>query len=211
MELQSINIGQKQTLQIGSDSVETGIFKTPVTGAVQITGDGVGDDMIANLMAHGGPDQAVYIYGGADYAWWAMQLATELEPGTFGENLTITELESGPVGIGDRLRLGTVVLEVTGPRIPCSKLSTKMGDPMFVRRFNEARRPGLYCRVIEAGTACAGDSVTLEPFAGESITNQALYDVAIASQPTESALRQALAAPIASRLRDGFEATLQAI
>ncbi len=69
MQLQSINIGVKRTLQIGSKPVATGLIKTPVTGPVNTTRDRVGNDVIHNLEAHGGPDQAVYVYGGADYAW----------------------------------------------------------------------------------------------------------------------------------------------
>ena len=67
----------------------------------------------------------------------------ELAPGTFGENLTISELESAPLAIGDRLHISGVILEVTAPRIPCWKLAQRMGDPGFVKRFRAAERPGL--------------------------------------------------------------------
>ena len=209
MQIMSVNIGKKQTLQIGKNEVETGIFKTPATGPVEITSAGVGSDEIADLRVHGGTDQAAYLYGGVDYAWWAAQLGGELEPGTFGENLTIVGLESAPMNIGDRFRIGTALLEATAPRIPCSKLATKMGDPGFVKRFSEARRPGVYCRVIEPGTVQAGDEVELIPFAGDTISIQDFFDISLDSNRTEGDIQRVLAAPVAARDRAYFEDQLQ--
>jgi len=209
MRLQSINIGTKQTLEIGNTSFETGIIKTPVTGSVNITFEGVGNDVIHNRKHHGGPDQTAYVYGGADYAWWSKILGHELPPGIFGENLTITDLESGPIQIGDRLLMGTVVLEVTAPRIPCFKLAKRMGDPTFVKRFRAARRPGMYCRVVEPGAVCAGDPVTLEPFPGETVTIQDMFDAFFTSPPVEAVIERILVAPIAIVFRELFENRLR--
>jgi MOSC domain-containing protein YiiM len=209
MQLQSVNIGKKQALQIGPNSVETGIFKIPTAGPVEITTNGVGGDKIADLRVHGGPDQAAYIYGGADYAWWSTQLGTDLEPGMFGENLTISDLESAPVKIGDRFRIGSVLLEATAPRSPCSKFATKMGDPKFVKRFSEGRRPGIYCRVIESGTVSAGDTVTLIPFDGETLTIEEFFDISLDSNRSEADIQRVLAAPVAVRDREYFEEQLQ--
>jgi MOSC domain-containing protein YiiM len=209
MRLQSINIGTKHTLEIGNTSVETGIIKTPVAGPVPITLERVGDDVIHNRKVHGGPDQVAYVYGGADYAWWAKRLGRALPPGILGENLTITDLESGPVRIGDRLVIGTVVLEVTAPRIPCFKLAKRMGDATFVKQFRAARRPGLYCRVIAPGSVCAGDPVTLEPFPEATVTIQEMFDAFFTAPPVEVVIERILAAPIAIVFREIFEAHLR--
>ena len=130
---------------------------------------GLPGDAIISTRYHGGPDQALYIYGGADYAWWAAELGREIAPGTFGENLTIS-IGNPPLAIGDRLHIGGVLLEVTAPRIPCATFAQRMGDPGFVERFCAAERPGCYCRVIREGILQAGDPVTLEPYAGEPVT-----------------------------------------
>ena len=170
MHLLSINIGKEQAIKNGGKSGTTGIFKKPVAGPVEITPEGVTGDAIIDRANHGGPDQAVYIFGGADYDWWSTELGQELAPGTFGENLTISELASAPLHIGDRLQVGAVLLEITWPRIPCVTLAARMGDPTFVKRFRRAERPGVYCRVITSGAVNAGDPVTLLPFTGESDT-----------------------------------------
>ena len=143
MQLISINIGRTQAIQGAKASGTTGIYKLPVEAA-QITAEGLADDAICDRENHGGVDQAVYVYGTPDYAWWSAELGRALAPGTFGENLTITDLASARLNVGDRLRIGAVVLEVTAPRIPCVTLATRMGDPAFVKRFRHAERPGLY-------------------------------------------------------------------
>jgi MOSC domain-containing protein YiiM len=105
MKLLSVNIGASQPLEVGQHEIKTGIFKTSVSGQVRVDKLGLETDVVSNTKHHGGPDQAVYVYGTGDYAWWNEQLQTELEPGSFGENLTITDLESAGLQIGDRLRV----------------------------------------------------------------------------------------------------------
>ena len=78
-------------------------------------------------------------------------MGREIAPGTFGENLTISDLETAGLAIGDRIQVGDVCLEVTAPRIPCGTFAARMGDPGFVARFRIAERPGAYCRVIREG------------------------------------------------------------
>ena len=151
MKLVSVNIGSKGTVEHPDKTVITGIFKRPVTGPVRIGGLGLEGDFIGSAKHHGGPDQAVYIYGTTDYDWWSRELGRTMEPGIFGENLTIGGLESAPVCIGDQFLVGSAVLQVTAPRIPCVTLAARMGDPAFVKRFRQAERPGLYCRVLQPG------------------------------------------------------------
>jgi MOSC domain-containing protein YiiM len=52
-----------------------------------------------------------------------------------------------------------VTLEVTSPRIPCWKLEDRIGEPGFIKRFGDARRPGAYLRIIEPGVLEAGDDI----------------------------------------------------
>ena len=70
MKLISINIGQKRTQQRKDYIEETGIYKLPVNEPVEIKSLGIERDVICDTKHHGGPDQAVYVYGGADYEWW---------------------------------------------------------------------------------------------------------------------------------------------
>lgn len=207
MQLLSVNIGKARAVQVKSG--RTGIYKRPAENPVQITRDGLAGDTICDTENHGGVDQAVYVYGTPDYAWWAETLGRELAPGTFGENLTVTGLESASLQVGDRLQAGTVVLEVTAPRIPCVTLATRMGDPAFVKRFRRAERPGVYCRVIREGHVRVGDEVTLHPYEGETLGVLEMFRDFFRPHLDEATIRRHLAAPIAVRDRVDKEAQLQ--
>ena len=209
MQLTSINIGQKWTQRIGANLEITGIYKIPVQGPAQVTLLGIKGDFIASKKHHGGPDQAVYVYGGADYAWWSQELDREIGPGTFGDNLTISELESAKFNIGDYLHIGEVTLQVTAPRIPCATFAARMGDPQFVRRFRRAERPGLYCRVTREGTVEAGNDVTVETYPGETMPAMDLFRDYYRRNKKEETLRGFLRAPIAIRARQDVESDLQ--
>lgn len=209
MKLLSINIG-KERQQQRNDYVETtGIYKMPADGPVEIKSLGIEGDAICDKKNHGGPDQALYIYGGADYAWWERELGRELAPGTFGDNLTISELESGHFNVGDTLHVGEVTLQVTSPRIPCGTFATRMGDPQWVKKFRAAERPGLYVRVIKEGVIKAGDPVTVEKFTGETISIVEMYREYYEKDKSEESLRRHLNAPIDIRSRRDLEEELQ--
>ena len=143
MRLVSVNVGREQALSHAKASGKTGIFKRSVDTPVPVTALGLEDDTICDTENHGGADQAVYVYGAPDYRWWSEELGRDLTPGTFGENLTVADLESADLTIGDRLHIGRVVLEVTAPRIPCVTLARRMEDPAFLKRFRAAERPGV--------------------------------------------------------------------
>ena len=205
MKIISINLGIEKEIRIGEKTDRTGIYKLPVLHAVQVTNLGLEGDFIESKKHHGGPDQAVYIYGSADYVFWEKELGVEIQPGTFGENLTISDLESGSFNIGDLLHIGDLTLEVTMPRIPCGTFAARMGDPAWVKKFRQAERPGFYCRVKREGVIKTGDAAALEKFQGETISIQQLYQDYYEKNKTEAMLRRHLAAPIAIRWRKRME------
>lgn len=208
MKLISINVGKKQTQQNKGREEITGIYKKTVTGPVQINKLGIADDFIGSPKHHGGPDQALYIYGEGDYQWWEASLGRSLEAGTFGENLTISELESARFNIGDILQIGEVTLQVTAPRIPCGTFASRMGDPQWVKKFRAAERPGLYVRVLREGTLAAGAAVTFEAYQGETLSLIEMYREFYEKAKTEESLRKHLNAPIAIRARVDLEKEL---
>ena len=209
MKLSSVNLGTGQIIAVGPRQVRTGIDKKPTLEPVQVTRLGLVGDEVSDEDNHGGPDQAVYAYTLPDYDFWAAQLGEAMPPGRFGENLTLSSLESGALRIGDRLHVGPeVVLEVAAPRIPCSVLAAHMNDLGFVKRFRQAGRPGLYCRVIETGHVRAGDALRLEPTAQPNLSVLELYHLWYEDSAPRAALERALAAPIALRARQEYEARL---
>ena len=205
----SVNLGEKRILQWKERVETTGIFKFPTDEPVKVTKLGLEGDVIISKRHHGGPDQAGYVYGGADYDWWADELGKEISPGTFGENLTITELESAQFNVGDYIHTGEVTLQVTAPRIPCKTFAARMDDSQWVKKFRYAEKPGLYCRVLKEGFVRAGDAVSVEGFTGETVSILDMFRDYYYRNKSEETLLRYLNAPIAIRDRNSFEEQLQ--
>ena len=209
MKILSVNLGQERTLQRKDRVEKTGIFKIPTLEAVWLSSLGLQGDVIVSEKHHGGPDQAVYVYGGADYEWWSKELGKVISPGTFGDNLTISDLESAQFNIGDYLHIGEISLQVTAPRIPCSTFAARMEDPQWVKKFRGAERPGLYCRVIKEGFVRAGDPAFVESYVGETLSVLQMFRDYYDSSKSEETLRRHLNAPIAIRDRVELAKELQ--
>lgn len=202
----AVNVGSPQVLP--GSKTPTGIVKTPRTGPVMIDEAGVLGDAVLDRKHHGGPDQAVYIYLQSDYDWWVEELGHPLDPGTFGENLTIAGIDGETLAIGDRLTIGDVVLEVTMHRTPCATFARRMGDPRWVRRFARAFRPGAYTRVIAPGPVEAGMPVDYRPFDGDRITVAELMSLdGVAMIPPDLMLRL-LQTPVHRKIRGKIENAL---
>jgi MOSC domain-containing protein YiiM len=168
LKIESVHIG---TLKPTSAKTgETGIYKLPQLGAVLITKFGLANDEIGDLNHHGGADQAVYIYTRPDLEWWNSELKTNLAPGTFGENILLSELTSAELCLGDRFVCGQVILEVTSYRMPCATLAVRMNDKYFVKRFDQAMRHGAYCREVREGTVRSGMDIVYQPYGGTKVT-----------------------------------------
>src|SRR4051812_40167957 len=155
----SVNVGLPRTTEWKGRQVTSAIWKEPVAGRIHVQGVNlVGDDQ-ADRRVHGGYDKAVYTYAQEDYAWWSEQLDEELQPGTFGENLTTEGINLDQLVIGQRISIGTTTLEAAEPRMPCYKLGMRMGDAKFKDRFDDAQRYGAYLRIIDEGDVGAGDTI----------------------------------------------------
>jgi MOSC domain-containing protein YiiM len=145
----------------------TGIDKRPVPGPVRVGPLGLVGDSILDTNNHGGLLQAVYAYAQEDQEWWTRELGDELPrpltPGSFGENLTLSGVAVNDARAGERWAIGSVVLEVSDPRTPCSTFAGFMGLRGWVRRFALAERPGAYLRVVTPGELSAGDAVGVSP------------------------------------------------
>src|SRR5215216_1225669 len=157
----SVNVGRARSVPWNGSTITTGIWKAPVSGRIAVRGVNVDGDDQADRSVHGGPAKAVYAYGLDDYRWWAAELGGELEPGSFGENLTIDGFDVSDALIGEHWQIGSAVFEVSQPRVPCYKLGIRLDDPDFPRRFAAAERPGAYLRIIHEGSVGAGDHVSI--------------------------------------------------
>jgi MOSC domain-containing protein YiiM len=155
----SVNVGGIRPVERDGQRATTAIWKTPVSGRVRAQGVNLDGDEQADRTVHGGYDKALYAYAVEDIRWWESQLGRDIGPGGFGENLTVEGLNLVDSVVGERWTAGTVVLEVSEPRLPCWKLGLRMGDALFPRHFTRAARPGTYLRIAEPGDVGAGDEI----------------------------------------------------
>lgn len=160
MRIISVNVSQPRAIKLSGREVLTGIYKEPVAGRVRVRRHNLEGDAQADLRVHGGEHKAVYVYPFEHYAHWERELGrTGFRPGMFGENLTTSGLLETEVCVGDVLRIGSSVLQVTHPRMPCAKLAHKFERPQFIKEFLVSGRSGFYLRIIEEGQVGAGDTV----------------------------------------------------
>ncbi len=156
----SVNVGTPRQVHTGSAAVLTAIYKSAVQGRIALRGNNLEGDRQADLTVHGGRHKAVYAYPQEHYAYWHAKLQqTELPPGMFGENLTTEGITEDQIYIGDRVRIGSAVLQVTQPRMPCYKLGIRFGRPDMVKLFWQSGLSGFYFSVIEEGEIAAGDNI----------------------------------------------------
>ncbi len=159
MRLVNFNVGEVTTQLIDGAEVRTGYLKAPAAQPWMITAAGAEGDHVA---VH--PDH-LYVFDRASYDFWARELAVDRSSwpdGFFAENLTVDTIDQTVLHVGDMLEVGGAQLVVTGPRVPCWKLSWRLGQPKtFIRRFRTSGRSGVYLGVRRPGAVGPGDSLTV--------------------------------------------------
>lgn len=167
----TVNIASPQPSP--ADAAElTGINKRPTTDSVAVRPPGSAQDggwsglvgdFIGSREFHGGDDQAVYAYAREDLDNWHPTLGRPISNGTFGENLTTSDVDVTNAVVGERWRVGSdgLVLEVSAPRIPCRTFAAWLDERGWVKAFTQAAAPGAYLRVLSPGTVVAGDEIVV--------------------------------------------------
>lgn len=203
MKILAVCLGRPEILP--GKKYKTGINKLAIQGPVMVDAEGLVGDAILNRKHHGGVDQAVYIEGSIDLAWWQAELGRDLPYGTFGENLVIGGIESAMLAAGDRLAIGEVLLEVTSARMPCATFAAKMGDPTIVKRYTRAARPGAYARVLQGGMVEVGQAVEFTPWSGDRVTMREMM-ATFGRKLSDADRARYLAAPVHYKVRDAIRA-----
>lgn len=159
MEVISLNVGKPKTVDYRGKPLETGIYKMPAPGKVQLHLEGFDGDGQADLVNHGGADKAVCVYPIEHYPFWEQWLGKKLEYSAFGENITASGLLETEVCIGDVYEVGTTLLQVSQPRFPCYKLAQKHGPADMPAQVLKTGFSGFYFRVLREGQIAAGDPI----------------------------------------------------
>lgn len=177
--LLSVNVGTPQDAP-WADIGSTAMRKHPVAGPVVVHALGLEGDQVADTRHHGGVDQAVYAFAREDLNLWGERLGKAIPNGGFAENLTTEGIDVNEAVVGERWRIGSVVLEVRYVRTPCNDFKMWMGESgydnaQWVKRFAAECRPGPYLRVIEEGVLRAGDEIVVEQVPRHGVTVSTLF------------------------------------
>ena len=160
MKVLSVHVGSLQEMLRNGKKIQTGIFKQPTEGPIEVKRLGLEGDQQANKKLHGGIYKAICVYPSEHYDLWKEELGNPgLSFGDFGENLTTAGLMEGDICLGDRLRIGSVEMVVTQPREPCITLNARLDTKDLSARIRKSGRSGFYCSVEREGTIENGDSI----------------------------------------------------
>jgi len=196
LKLISLNIGRPRLIRYRGDTISTGIFKDPVSGPVALRTLNLDGDRQADLTVHGGPYKAVYGYPSEHYEYWREQLPdTELPWGAFGENFTTEGLSESDLHIGDRMQVGTAILQIRQPRMPCYKLAAKFERDDMIQRFQHSGRSGFYYSVEQEGAVTNGDSFALLSREPQAITIDEMNRLFFHDRYNRALLDKAMATP----------------
>ena len=160
MKVLSVHVGSLQEMLRNGKKIQTGIFKQPTEGPIEVKQLGLEGDQQANKKLHGGVYKAICVYPSEHYDLWKEELGNPgLSFGDFGENLTTAGLMEGDICLGDRLRIGSVEMVVTQPREPCITLNARLDTKDLSARIRKSGRSGFYCSVEREGTIKKGGSI----------------------------------------------------
>lgn len=148
----------------GHPPVPSGIAKTAQTGPLRLYVSGFEGDEQGDRIYHGGPEKAVHHYPAEHYALWRARFPLSpvaLDAGAFGENLSTTGMTEQDVCIGDIVRAGTALLQVSQGRQPCWRLNRRLAHPEAACIVQQSGATGWYYRVLETGLVARGDRLDL--------------------------------------------------
>jgi MOSC domain-containing protein YiiM len=196
MKLISVNVALPRLASYGVQTVKTGIFKQPVSGPVQLRTLNLDGDRQADLTVHGGPFKAVYGYPSEHYSFWREELpGTQMPWGMFGENFTTAGMFEADLHIGDRLRIGSAIIVVRQPRIPCYKLAVKFRRKDILARFLRSGRSGFYFSVEQEGAVEAGGSFEILSREPDAIAIAEINHLFVDDKYNRQLLDRAIATP----------------
>jgi MOSC domain-containing protein YiiM len=194
VKLVSLNVARPRLAIYKGATINTGIFKKPVSGRVALRGLKLDGDQQADLSVHGGPYKAVYAYPSEHYDYWREELPErDLPWGMFGENFTTEGLAEGDLHVGDRFRIGLAEVMVRQPRMPCYRLAAKFQRDDIIERFLHSGRSGFYLSVEEEGEVGAGDSFELISPNQEGITIAEMNRLFVREKYNRHLLQKAIA------------------
>lgn len=190
MRIISTNIGEPTTFLWNGKEEKTGIFKYPVSQALVLGKTDVNNDTVIDRKHHAGVNKACFLFSADEYPYWKKEYPNlEWDWGMFGENLTVEGLDESSLRIGDILKIGRAVVQVSQPREPCYKLGVRFNDQKILKKYIEHGRPGTYVRVLEEGEVIKGDHIVVFEQSKNALTVNQFFHLLFAKKKNPEILR----------------------
>lgn len=194
MKVVSTNVGSATTFNWKGREEQTGIFKFPASGPLQLNSANVERDIVIDRKHHAGKHKACYLFSSDHYPYWQKRYpGLEWDWGMFGENLTISGMDESSMRIGDIYDIGSARVQVSQPREPCYKLGIRFDDQKIIGQFVKHGYPGTYVRVLKEGTVQKGDLMALVSQSDNSLTIQQFFALLYARDKDPDIVQLALA------------------
>ena len=159
--MQNVFTGRPKEIVDERGTWTSSICRDQVRGNIKVSFHGLTGDKVAQPY-HGGPGAAICVHLSDHYDFWKRKYGIYLPHGSVGENLTLGELTEADICVGDIVRLGTALAQVSGPRVPCANLARRIGRPDWVKLTIRENRTGFYMRVLEPGSLREADLWVLQ-------------------------------------------------
>lgn len=144
--------------------MKTGMGRKVKVDALEVRRDKVMNDLQADQRFHGGVDRVVHHYPREHYQYFRrMELFNRAEDApSMGENISSVGLDENGINIGDIVRIGSVVLQVSQPRSPCFKVNLQFDCRELALAMQTSQRCGWLYRVLTPGVINASDKLILQ-------------------------------------------------
>jgi MOSC domain-containing protein YiiM len=146
-----------------------GVPKRSIPDAI-VTALGIQGDLHAHPAIHGGPSKALLLIT-SEGLGELMISGFPLYPGALGENITTCGLDRRELRIGQRWRIGQIVVELTKVRAPCATIQiygADLPEAIYDQKLKagDAASPrwglsGFYASVVRPGPIWVGDPIAL--------------------------------------------------
>ncbi|MEP0263719.1 MOSC domain-containing protein [Dokdonia sp.] len=194
MKVISTNIGNPTKIVWNGKEQQTGIYKSPISGPIDLERENVLNDTVSDRRVHGGVYMACYLFSADNYSYWKNKYPDlSWDWGMFGENLTVEGLDESLIRIGNIYKIGTALVKITQPREPCFKLGIRFGNQKILHEFIEHGCPGVYVQVLKSGTVKVGDNFILEKESDNVLSIKQLYELLYAKEKDRKLIALALA------------------
>ncbi|RSK28203.1 MOSC domain-containing protein [Bacillus sp. HMF5848] len=193
VELVSLNIGKPKQIKANDTEFISSVGRSKVTKAFLTENGFVGDSV--QYKSHGGPERAVLFYCADHYEKWGAEYNKQFIIPGFGENITIKGLSEEIVKIGDVLKIGETIVQISQPRIPCSNLSNYNEENSLLKRLVETGYTGYLGRVLKEGWIDEQTSIELVESPEQSMTILEANHIFFHDKKNKERMEQLLAIP----------------